>query len=616
MKTPAEKLEDRAFGIFAIAKKQTVTEWAEDNAYLSERVTEMAGRYSTADHPYVREVLEAFQNPRVKKVSLCWGSQTAKTTTIYIGLGWVIDQSPGPILWVWSNEKQARAFSNDRFIPFCEDTDVIARHLPKTSEGKIDRDRASALRIEFDRCSLNMIGGQSQRNVRNYPVSYLILDEIDVIPEPIRRDAADRVKGRRSYKIIQSSTPIEEGGIWSEYLMGDQRKFLMPCPHCKKWISFEWRKGKGEYNIFYPPEAKGEDGAYDWHMLKKEAHYLCQECGGAIRDADKLRMLRKGKWEPTAKGEPNVRSYHLNSLYSPTITFGEMLIRWLRAQDSLDGLKQFVTGWLAEPWKEELLDVTEEATHLLSGEYERGDLKGEFRLMGIDVQRSHFVWIVRGFDSDGTSYLIDNGNSPTWKDLDKTFANYECSAAVVDSGFGERTQECYEQIYKRRNNFWASKGWKKLAQPVAIKAVDPFTGTNKQNTHKIRLLHIDVSTFGGEILKRRAKLIDGFFLYREPDREYIKQLNAKFIVEKTTRTGEVVQEWRTKRHRQDHFFDCEVYVLALSKILGLGNVTRKAEKRDEQEQDQDESSAGTKPARQRPRTRPRTRRRKADRNFW
>ena len=596
MKSPKKKLLDRAYGIFAVAEKQTVTEWAEDNAYLSERVTEMAGRYSTADHPYVREVLESYQDPRVKKVSLCWGSQTAKTTTIYVGLGWVIDQSPGPILWVWSNEKQARAFSNDRFIPFCEDTDVIARHLPKTSEGKIDRDRASALRIEFDRCSLNMIGGQSQRNVRNYPVSYLILDEIDVIPEPIRRDAADRVKGRRSYKIIQSSTPIEEGGIWSEYLMGDQRKFLMPCPHCKKKISFEWRKKKGIYNVKYPPEAKAEDGSYDWHLLKKATWYACQKCDGVIRDADKLRMLRKGEWEPSERGEPGVRSYHLNSLYSPTITFGEMLIRWLRAQDSLDGLKQFITGWLAEPWQEDLLDVTDEATHLLAGEYERGEIKGQYRLMGIDVQRSHFVWIVRGFDSDGTSYLIDNGNSPTWSDLDKTFARYDCSAAVIDTGFGERTQECYEEIYKRRNNFWASKGWKRLAQPVTIKPVDPFTGTNKAKSHKIRLLHVDVSTFGGEILKRRAKLVDGFWLYREPDRDYIKQLNAKYIIEKTTRTGEVTQEWRTRTHRQDHYFDCEVYCLALSKILGLGNVTRKAEKKNEQGAKKTETSKAGRPA--------------------
>ena len=575
MKPPATKLLDHAFEIFRPEGDEGVVEWAEKHAYLSERVTEMAGQYRTSEHPYVREVLENWKNPKVKKVSLCWGSQTSKTTTIYVGLGWAIDRAPAPILWVWGNEKQARNFANDRLIPFCEDSAAIARHLPKTSEGKIDRDRASALHIEFARCSLNMIGGQSQRNVRNYPVSYLVLDEVDIIPPSIRADVMDRIKGRRSYFVIQSSTPIGDGGIWEQYLMGDQRKYVMPCPHCQKEISFEWRKSKGVYNLRFPKEAKLEDGGYDWHLIKSSTTYACQLCDKDITDSHKLGMLRKGRWNPTAAGEPGVRSYHLNSLYSPTITFAEMLTRWLRAQDSLDGLKQFVTGWLAEPWREEILDVTEEATHALASDYERGTIKGEYRLMSIDVQRSHFVWIVRGFDSSGESYLIDNGNAPTWKDLDNAFELFDCSAAVVDTGFGERTQECYERIFERRGKFWACKGWKNLATPVSIKAIDPFTGTNKSNKHRIRLLHVDVTVFGGEILKRRGKLVEGFHLYSDPDRDYIKQLNSKFIVETTSRTGEIKQEWRTRRHRQDHFFDCEVYCLALSKVLGIGTVKRK-----------------------------------------
>jgi len=575
LKNPSTELLDHAFKIFEVARKESVVEWAEKNCYLSERVTEMAGRYSTSEHPYVREILNLWQDPKVKKVSLAWGSQTSKTTTLYIGLGWSIDRSPSPILWVWSNEKQARNFSNDRFLPFCEDSPNLARHLPRTSDGKVDRDRASALRIEFARCSMNLIGGQSQKNVRNYPVSYLILDEIDVIPNGIRKDVMDRIKGRRSYKIFQSSTPIGEGGIWSEFLAGDQSRYFMPCVHCGEEINFEWKSKKGEYRLQYPEEARGEDGSYDWQMIGRSTHYACQKCGGQIQDSDKFRMLRKGRWIPSAKGEVGVRSFHLSSLYSPTLTFGEIMTRWIKAQDSVDGLKQFVTGWLAEPWKDDLLDVTEEATSELASDYQRGDMKGEFRIMSCDVQRTHFVWLVRGIDKDGTSYLIDHGYAPTFRELDEVFKNYDCSAGVMDTGFGERTQECYEQIWARRSKWWACKGWKSLTQPVGIKAIDPFSGTNKSGSKKLRLLHVDVGIFGGEILKRRGKVIDGFFLYEKPDRDYIKQLNGKFIIESVSRTGELKQEWRTKAHGQDHYFDCEVYLLALSKVLGLGQVKRK-----------------------------------------
>lgn len=573
----AERLADKAFEIFAPRKKESVTEWAESNVFLSERITEMAGLYRTSEFPFVREILDAFADPSVRKISLCWGSQTGKTTTIYVGVGWCIDVAPAPILWVWSNEKQARAFSNDRLLPFCEDSEVLARHLPKTNDGKIDRDRATALRVEFDRCTLNLVGGQSQRNVRNFPVSLLIMDEVDVIPEAIRRDALDRIKGRRSYKIVQSSTPIEEStGIWQEYLAGDQRKFFVPCPRCKKWITLEWRKGKGEYNLRFPEKAKQEDGSYDFSMIKAATTYACQKCGGDITDADKIKMLRKGKWKPTNKGaEGGVRSYHLSSLYSPTMTFAEMLTRWFQAIGTLDGLRQFVTGWLAEPWRDENLSVSEEATHLLAGDYERGETQGDFRLMAVDIQRTHFIWIVRGWDKDGTSYLIDHGYAPTWKDLDAAFMLYECSACIVDTGFGERTQEAYEAIYQRRAKWWAAKGWKSFAHPYAVKAIDPFTGTGRAGRHRIRLLHMDVTIWGGELLKRRAKKIDGWYIYKDPDREYIKQLNAKFLIEKIDAKGNRKIEWRTRRHGQDHYWDCELYCLCLSKVVGLGNVTKK-----------------------------------------
>ena len=570
MSKTARRLVDHAFGIFKPTPRQTVVEWAEAEAYLSERVTEQAGKFSTRSRPYVREILDNFADPKVRKVSLCWGSQTAKTTSIYIGLGWVVCRNPSPILWVWANEKQARNFSNDRWLKFCEDSKTVAAHLPRQNDGKVDRDRASALRIEFDNCVMNLIGGQSQKNVRQFPVSFLILDEIDVIPEPIRRDALDRIKGRRDYKIIQSSTPIEEStGIWGEYLEGDQRVFEMPCPHCKKRIAFEWRKEPGDYNVKFDEAAKQADGKFDLRLVKRSARYHCQECREPIDDAQKIRMLDGGAWRATSEtGEPGARSYHLNSLYSPMISFGDMMVRWLQAQDTLDGLRQFVTGWLAEPWRMENLNVTEEATHALAGEYERGEIKGDFRLMSVDVQRAHFVWLVRGFE-DGASYLLDHGNCPTWGDLDEVFDDYDCAAAVVDTGFGERTQECYEAIFRRRTRFWACKGWKTRTQPFSIVSVDPFTGTGKAGRYKIMLLHVDVETFGGEILKRRAGQVEGFQVYAEPAPEYVKQLNAKYIVEKVDRKGAVQTEWRTKSHRQDHFFDCEVYCLALAKARGL-----------------------------------------------
>ena len=214
-------------------EQKSVVEWAESNCVLSERITEQAGMYSTKSYPYVREVLENFANPKVKQISLCWGSQTSKTTTIYVGVGYTVDQKPSPVLMVYPTDAVVKTFSQDRLLPFFKDTQCLRDRMPKTSVGKIDTDRITTHRLEFDRCSINLVGGGSRANVRNYPVSILVLDEIDIIAEGSRREAMDRVKGRRNFKIIQASTPLEETtGIWGEYLSGDRRKYVMPCPHC------------------------------------------------------------------------------------------------------------------------------------------------------------------------------------------------------------------------------------------------------------------------------------------------------------------------------------------------------------------------------------------------
>jgi len=103
---------------FIWPKEQTVLEWAEDNVELSPRITEQPGPYSTRLHPYCNEILEGIANPRIKRMSLCWGSQTSKTTTFYVMLGHIIDQDPKSILWVFPNLASAKHLAQNAGCPF------------------------------------------------------------------------------------------------------------------------------------------------------------------------------------------------------------------------------------------------------------------------------------------------------------------------------------------------------------------------------------------------------------------------------------------------------------------------------------------------------------------
>ena len=572
-----------AASFFAIRPRPSPVAWAEKNLELSPRITESPGPYSTRLHPYVREVVNGIADSSIKRISLCWGSQTSKTTTLYIMLAWVISQdSPKPILWVFPNLALVKAFSAERWMPFCRESLGLTTELPLDLKGDIDTDRFTLTKQEFRRCTMNLVGAGAAANVRSFPVSILVLDEIDVIDPGTRREALDRVKARHDFKILQSSTPIEEaGGIWEEFQQGDRRRFYLPCPHCRAKIILRLWDDKGDLNLRWDEKAKKKDGEINLGKVQKSTVYICENCGEAIKDKHKARMLKAGEWIATnSDHEIGFRSYHLNSLYSPNLSFGRVAVEFLKSSSDPGALKTFVNGWLAEPFKQQESRIDPEQFTSLEKDYERGELKGEYRIIGVDVQRSIFFWVIRGFDADGTSYLIDHGTAPTFDDLEALSENYGCSYGIVDSGY--RTQEIYEEVHARRPFWFAAKGWDRLQQSYRMGSVDPFSPIpgKKKGKEVINLLHVNKETWQGELLKRRNGETHNWFTYRGIDMEYVRQLLSTNQIERVDRRGRVVLEWHVEGHRQDHWWDCETYILALSHVFGLGGaVMRKPKKK-------------------------------------
>jgi len=565
-------LENLAGDFFKPKRKMSVIEWSEESVELSERITEQPGPYSTKFYPYVPEVLECIRNPKVQRVSLCWGSQTAKTTTLYIMLGFTIDQRPRPILWVFPNAHLCKTFSSDRWLPFCRESKALVKHLPRYSDGSIDLDHFTLLKQQFSRCTMNLVGAGSQANIRSFPVSVLVLDEIDVIPEATRRECLDRIKGRSDYKVLQSSTPISEsGGIWQEFQEGDRRRFYVPCPHCDTRMVFRWSDDAGEFNLRWPEDAK-QDGKWNLPYVLDETYYRCESCGEAIYDEKKPAMLRDGEWVATSSSsERGNRSYHLNSFYSPTITFGRMAVEYLKAKQTVDGIRIFTNGWLAEPWRQDDTFVDPAQFRALERDYERGEIKGKYRILSVDVQRNSFYWIVRGFDLDGTSYLIDNGLLPSLEDLPPIVEKYQVGYAIMDTGY--RTQEMYEFISGGGGTWFGAKGWDKMPTPYRLVKIDPYTPikTQRSKAPRINLLHVNKGVWQEELQKKRSGASLNWFVYNNVEPEYVRQMLATSLIERTNRKGQTVREWVVEG-RDDHYWDCENYALALSSAFGMGGI--------------------------------------------
>ena len=556
--------------------------WAFDNCVLRDNVSELPG--SLKVFPYAEDPLNDLVDPTINKVTLCWGSQSSKTTTMYAGIAYLLSEFPKDTLWIMPSADNARNFSKGRWLPFIDDCAPLKAQCPvSVSTGRVDTDKITNMRQEFLSCTLTFAGAGSENNVKSAPVAYLVLDEIDEIDPDIRLAALERIKGRREYKIIQTSTPKEEsGGIWEEYLYGDQRKYFMPCPYCEEDIEFTWRQkdkdGNLRYSIGFDESAKFEDGGYDFEKIYATAYYRCPCCDGEILDAHKSTMIKNGEWRATNhNAPPNHRSYHLNSLYAPAMTFAALMVNWLQVSSSLHGLRKFVQGNLAEPWRDEIVNQEQAEANELELDYARGDLRGEYRIMGVDTQTDSFWFVVRGFDKDGTSYLMDFGQVASMSELDIVFDQHQCHAAIIDCA-GDRTSEIYEAVFRRRSKWFGSRGWANLQgeQPYRLQMKDPFTGDTKGRggRSKIRYLHVNKKIYEEDMSRLRSRQMSGFYTFADTPKTYYDQLFSTYWTKETDRSGHIKVVKKKKRHKGDHLWDCEILARALSKFIGIARVDR------------------------------------------
>jgi hypothetical protein len=347
-------------------------------------------------------------------------------------------------------------------------------------------------------------------------------------------------------------------------------------------IELQWRQdgqdGKKRYGIAFDENSKLEDGTWDFDLVARTAHYRCQCCDGKILDAHKPGMIKGGEWRAqNPKAPRGHRSYHLNSLYAPAITFASMMVNWLQASGSTHGLKKFIQGNLAEPWREDWANTDESEANELEGEHQRGDLVGDYRIIAADTQTDSFWFVVRGFDRDGKSYLVDCGQVASFGELDEKFTQHACHAGIIDCA-GDRTAEIYEAVFKRRGQWFGSRGWNDLGQgqPYRMQMKDPFTGDTKGRAgrSKIRYLHINKGVYEDEMARLRSRQISGFYTFTDTPDVYYKQLFSTYWVKETTKSGHTKTVKKMKRNRGDHLWDCEIMARALSKFIGIARADR------------------------------------------
>ena len=101
------------------------------------------------------------------------------------------------------------------------------------------------------------------------------------------------------------------------------RHYFMPCPHCGAYQEFKFKQLKWVGS--------------DMTEAQATAYYECEHCKGKIYDSHKMQMLRAGKWEAVKKSKSKRQTaFHINTMYSPWVKFGDVAYEFLRCKDDPD----------------------------------------------------------------------------------------------------------------------------------------------------------------------------------------------------------------------------------------------------------------------------------------
>jgi phage terminase large subunit GpA-like protein len=454
------------------------SQWIEENIYLTSAESNYVGFFSFDRTPYTREIADNMSpNSAVEQFGIMKCSQSGLTAFITACIPWVISQNPSNIMFISGSESLVQDTVRDRLDPIIQNSGLSHLIRPNVFKKKNQKSGDTDFKKEYAGGSLTATT-YNPRGLRFYSVKYVFADEFDDAPRVDKKEGSTRslVEARtKSYdstkKLAFISSPTIKGmsNIEDVFLDGDQRKWNWKCPHCKEYISIEWRieKDGGNYaGIKYKLNNKNE-------LVEKSVHYECQNCGGEIYQSQKYALNLSGKWIPTTKPKrPGIRSYQLNSIVLPPgfVSWVKLCYEWLEACPP-DGhidegkLKTFVNTQLGQVWEEK--GITPRVNELMENNmrsYDVGivpdetckndgngkiilltmacDLGGVMQPNNEDVRLD---WEIVAHTSTGVTYGIDHGSIGTFKKSRKK---------TNDEKNNNSEREQWTYAHGQRNSVW------------------------------------------------------------------------------------------------------------------------------------------------------------------
>lgn len=302
------------------------SDWAEKYRSMDSSVSRFKGKFSYNVTPYMREPVDCLHPEHPARiVAMMKGAQIGCSVgLIESGIGYIIAEQPGNILFLTGHADLAEEaiVKIDNMIDSCG-----IRHLikPSVKRAKGMKTGDTNTKKEFPGGSLVSGSAGNHKLLRQRSVMYGFIDDFDAAKSATKESGSTRKMIEQRFaaysdkmKLFYISTPElkQTSNIEPAFILGDQRRYHIPCPCCGEYIPLYWTvpiegKEKEKGGITWKVNEKNE-------LIRETVGYICQKCEGFFNDSNKYELNLEGMWIPTAK--PSVEgyySYHINSLYAP-----------------------------------------------------------------------------------------------------------------------------------------------------------------------------------------------------------------------------------------------------------------------------------------------------------
>ncbi|WYJ07242.1 terminase gpA endonuclease subunit [Opitutia bacterium KCR 482] len=565
--------------------------WCEDHI-KSIPYSPLPGPFRSENSPWIREVMEAIVDPKIRLVSIIAAVQSSKTTSPELTLCYIIANLPGPCLWLDQTDEDAKDESESRLQKLFESCEPVKKLFPK------NKNKQRNCTIHFSNgMTLWLLGAYNKTNLQRRSIRWLFGDETWRWPVGHMAEAEARTTafGWLGKCVFMSQGGEENDDTHRKFETTDMREWHYKCPKCGKYIPYKWE------NIEWDDDCKDENGEYDFSKINHSTALKCPECGEYFEDSDRMRRIlnKDGKFialNPNASKE-NV-GFHWNALAS--MSWGKLAELYLRAKiaarkgdSSL--LQQFYQKRLALAWREFAEDYRLE---IASGSYNSGDAWGDeagfnklgeiiappfaeneviapLRIMSVDVQMNCFYLVVRAWSINGSSRLLWHEKVLTWEDIEEIQKRFKIlnNLVFVDAGYNsfEVYKHCGERNWialmgDNRANFFHrlpnGKTVLRFYSPVKHIFISRYV---KCRMHFWSNLNVKDTLAR---IRRNQNPADGatWEVPTDISEDYLKQMESEHRIKKGNSWI-----WEQIGNRPNHYLDCEAMNCAgalMLKIVG------------------------------------------------